>query len=311
MDVATLKLLVDVARSKSFAAVARARGIDPSQVSRPISALEEELGIRLLQRTTRAMTLTEAGENYVAAIATLVEGLDAARDAIVAAPNDPTGTVRVTASVAFGETMLAPLLPDFRAAFPRLRMELVLTDANVDLVADRMDIALRLAPSYRADVVGVKLFPTRYRVVVSPDYIKRFGRPPTPQALASRSCVLSAVPEFRSRWLFQNANRSEQILVSGEIVSSNAVVLRAATLAGLGPALLADWLIADDLRGGALVDLFPAHEVTATTFETAAWLLYVSRQHMPAKVRVTIDFLRSHLVPQGKRRVKTTRRRVR
>lgn len=295
MDIDTLRLLTEVARAGSFAAVARARGVEPSSISRAILALEAELGARLLQRTTRAMRLTEAGERYVAEVAPLIRRLDAAREALGADDAEPSGALRVTASVAFGETLLAPLLPAFQAEFPRVTLELVLSDANLDLVSDRIDLALRLAPSYRADVIGVKLFPTRYRVVAAPAYIAATSACPAPASLTEHACVLSAVPEFRTRWLFRRGDAIDEVLVKGALVSSNAVVLRAAAVAGLGPALLADWLIRGQLASGELIDLFPEHDVTGTTFETAAWLLYVSRDHLPRKVRRAIDFFRDRL----------------
>ncbi|MBV8428653.1 MAG: substrate binding domain-containing protein, partial [Hyphomicrobiales bacterium] len=205
------------------------------------------------------------------------------------------GTLRLTASVAFGQIGLVRLLPAFHAAFPRLRLELLLTDANLDLVQDRVDLAIRLAPSYRADVIGVKLFATRYRVVASPAYIEREGAPKAPTDLSTRSCVLFALPEFQSRWLFRRNKKTVDVPVDGTFVISNALALRQAALDGLGPALLADWLIGEDIAAGRLIDLFPAHEVAATSFETAAWLLYPSREYVPRKIRVTIDFLRQQL----------------
>ena len=295
MEIDSLRLLIDVARRGSFAAVARERGVDPSSVSRPIAGLEAELGARLLQRTTRAMTLTEAGEAYVAAIAPLVDGLDDAREALASAPSALTGALRITASVAFGETLVAPLIQALREELPKVRLELVLSDTNLDLVADRIDIALRLAPSYRADVIGVKLFPTRYRVVASPGYLERARKIILPGDLVGHDCVLSALPEFRTRWLFRQGAAAEEVFVDGGLVSSNALVLRLAAVAGLGPALLADWLIEAQLASGELIDLLPAWEVAATNFDTAAWLLYPSREHLPKRIRVAIDFLRRHL----------------
>ena len=295
MDIATLRMLLEVSEAGSFAAVARERGVEPSSISRPIAALEASLGVRLLQRTTRAMALTEAGERYVAAITPAVEAIEGAGEAVSSSSDQPSGTVRLTASAAFGERLLAPLLPALRDAHPGLRLECVLTDANIDLVAERIDIALRLAPSYRADVVGVRLVPTRYRVVASPGHLARFGRPGLPGDLAQRGCVVSAVPAFRTRWMFRRERRIEPVFVRGDVISSNATLLRHAALDGCGPALLADWLIDDALADGRLIDLFPDHHVTATSFDTAAWLLFASREHMPARIRVTIDFLRSRL----------------
>jgi DNA-binding transcriptional LysR family regulator len=295
MELTTLRLFVDVAERLSFASVARDRSIDPSIVSREIAGIEANLGTRLFQRTTRVMTLTEAGEAYLVAIRSHVEGLEAAQETLREAVHEPEGLLRVTASAALGETLLVPLMPRFQAALPRLQIELLLTDANVDLVAERVDIAIRLAPSFRADVIGVKLFPTRYHVVASPDYVERFGMLNRPEDLSTRQCLLFALPEIRTRWIFQTNGALQEVAVRGSLISSNASALRLSALEGLGPALLADWLISDDLASGALIDLLPDHRATPTSFDTAAWLLYPSRAYMPRKTRLAIDFFRDQL----------------
>ncbi len=225
-------------------------------------------------------------------MAPAIEELERARDEVISTRADPVGTLRLTASVAFGEMWLVPLLPEFRETFPRLKLELMLTDANLDLVAERVDLAIRLAPTDPPDVIGVKLFATHYRVCASPGYIERHGAPLMPAALGEHSSLLLALPEFRSRWLFRRGAESEDVAVQGDLVISTPLALRSAALAGLGPALLADWLCGADVAAGRLVDLYPEHEVTATSFDTAAWLLYPSRDHLPRKTRAAADFLR-------------------
>ncbi len=131
--------------------------------------------------------------------------------------------------------------------------------------------------------------------MASPAYLEREGALRAPSNLRDRTCLRFALPEFRSRWLFRHAGVTEEIPVKGDIVISSVLALRAAALGGLGPALLADWLIGEDLAAGRLIDVFPAHEVTATSFDTAAWLLYPSRAYLPQKVRATVDFLRARL----------------
>lgn len=292
MNLPDLSLFLDVARQGSFAAVARDRGTDPSSVSRSIAALEAALGARLFQRTSRRMVLTEAGELYLARLPAVIEDLERLRDEAASLRAEPVGALRLTTSVAFGQVCLLPLLPAFSAAFPRVKLELLLTDSTLDLVADRIDLAIRLGPSVRADVIGVRLMPTRYRVVASPAYLAATGAPRHPSDLTNRTCLLLSLTDFRSRWVFRNAAGQEEVAIAGQFVISNPLALQAVTRAGLGPALLADWLIAEDLAQGHLVDLFPGHEVTATTFDTAAWLLYPSRAYLPRKTRSAIDFLR-------------------
>ena len=300
MDTANIRLFIAAARRGSFAAVAREQNVDPSSISRAIAAVEAELGVRLFQRTTRRMVLTEAGALYLARVSPLLEDLDRVQDEVAAARLEPTGPLRLTASVAFGEVCLRPLLPALHAAFPRLQFELLFTDDTLDLIADRVDIAIRLAPSYRADIIGTKLFQTRYHVAASPKYLRRHPAPEKPQDLARHACLLYALPEFRSRWLFKRKEIVSEVPVRGSFIFSSALVMKTAAVDGLGPALLADLQIADDLRSGRLVDLFPAYEATATTFDTAAWLLYPSRSYIPRKVRAVIDWLRRNVRAPGK-----------
>ena len=296
MELRSLKLFVDVARRGSFAAVARENGVDASSVSRMIALLEDELGLRLFQRSTRKMELTEAGELYLHRVEGLVDELEGARDQALALSAAPAGQLRLTCSVSFGLTWIVPLLGEFRAEFPQLGVDLVLSDANLDLVAERIDLAIRLAPSVDADLIGTKLSGTHYRVCVGPAYLHNAGVPQTPAELGAHQCLLFPFPDYRRRWLFKDAQGVvSAVPVEGHCIISSAIGLRDAARAGLGLALLPNWLTARDIEAGTLVDVFPRWRMTATTFETAAWLLYPSRSYVPGKVRAAIDFLRRHL----------------
>ncbi len=296
MELNNLELLIDVMRQGSFAAVARQRDLDPSSVSRAIAALEDDVGARLLQRTTRRLSLTEAGEVYLRRVEPLVQELARAKEEAVGVTGSPKGTLRLTSSVAFGQVCLLPLLEDFRQAYPELNLDLLMSDENLDLIEKRIDLAIRLAPSLEADVVGTRLRTTRYRIVASPAYLKASGPIDRPDELSSRDCLCFTLPDFRARWLFRDSKSLvTEVPVAGAVAMSSALGLRQAALRGLGPALLADWLIDAEVAAGRLVDLFPNYQVTATSFDTAAWLLYPSRAFLPGKVRVAIDFLKARL----------------
>ncbi len=296
MDIKVLHTFIAVARQGSFAAAARRADVDPSLVSRSIAGLEKELGIRLFQRNTRQMTLTEAGEVYLNRVEAVIDELADAREESFALSSGPKGTLRMTASVAFGQTCIVPLIADFRSAFPDVELELMLTDENLDLVANRIDLAIRLAPSLGTDMICAKLLDTHYRVCASPGYLSKSLPVHRPEDISDHDSLLLALPEFRTRWLFRNADgKISTIPVKGGIVISNALAIRESMLAGLGPALLANWLIGDDIANGRCMDIFPDYEVTATSFDTGAWLIYPSRAFLPNKVRVAIDFLRQHL----------------
>jgi DNA-binding transcriptional LysR family regulator len=293
IDLPTLSLFIDAARRESFAAVARARDLDPSSVSRAISGLEARVGARLFQRTTRRLTLTDAGRLYLERIEPLLEQIEAAGAEAADLTRKPAGRVRMTCSVAMAALVVAPRLAEFRRAYPDVVVDLVATDANLDLVAERIDVAVRLGPRLAVGYVGVELFRTRYRVVAAPEWTRAHPDVREPADLAGLPCVLFDLPGFRDAWRFRAPSGPEfEVPVTGGLTSTNALAVRASAVAGAGPALLADWTVRDDLASGALVDLFPAHEVTATAFETAAWLLYPSRAYLPARVRVLINSLR-------------------
>jgi DNA-binding transcriptional LysR family regulator len=303
MNVDALRLFAETARRGSFAAIAKDRDLDPSSVSRVIAGLEADLGLRLFQRTTRRMTLTEAGDIYLRKIEPLLDELDRARDEALNVSRIPSGTLRLSASVTFGQIRLLPLLPAFRKFYPDLKLDLVFTDANVDLVAERIDLAIRLAPAVEGDLIATKLVDTHYRIVASQSYRQSASPLTKPSDLANHKCLLFPFRAFRNNWFFRDGRgRIEEIPIQSDITISNALGLREAAIAGLGPTLLPDWLVGNDIKEGRLIDLFPGHEVTATTFETAAWLIYPSRVYLPNKVRVMIDFLKENLIEVSDRR---------
>jgi DNA-binding transcriptional LysR family regulator len=293
MELSVLQTFVDVVKQGSFAAVARERNVDPSSVSRAIAGLEAELGIRLLQRTTRQLSPTEAGTAYFQRIEPLVEEMQQAIDVAADISGQPQGTLRITASVSFGLQRVVPLLPDFRALYPDLTVDLVLTDANVDLFAERIDLAIRLGLLADSTLIAQQLMKTRYFVCASPQYLTQSGHPNSPNEIDRHNCLLFPLTGFRSKWRFKHPDRSEtEVFVRGHTIISNAIALQQCAMAGMGLALLPNWLVGDDLRDGRLVDVFPSYEVTATEFGTAAWLVYPSRAYVPLKVRVFIDFLK-------------------
>ncbi|GAB4184654.1 MAG: LysR family transcriptional regulator [Wenzhouxiangellaceae bacterium] len=299
MNIKALQLFVEVAQQRSFTAVAKARNVDPSSVSRTIADLEDELGLRLLQRSTRHMTLTEAGERYLERIEPLLGEIIHATEMAQGVNAEPRGLLRLTASVTFGQTCLVPLLKPFRERYPALRLDCRFTDDNLDLVSERIDLAIRLAPAVNGDLVAAKLMDTRYRVVASPDYLQRHAMLRQPDDLQQHRVLLFNLSAYRRRWRFRDAHgQINEVPVSGDLTLAPASALLSAAIAGLGMALLPDWLIRSALASGRLVNVFPDYDVTATTFDTGAWLVYPSRSYLPNKVRVMIDFLREYLPPR-------------
>ncbi len=299
MNSLSLSIFRDVAHKLSFAAVAKERGTSPSSVSRIIAALESDLGVRLFHRTTREMALTESGSQFLQQANRILDMMEKARDQARGNQSRPAGRVRVSASTAFGEHMIVPVLPQLQRQYPEIQLDLLLTDSNIDLAAQGLDLAVRLGNRLEGDFVCSRLFKTRYRICAAPAYLRSAPKLQSPEDLANHRCLLFMLPDFRSSWQFRSPEgQSEEVEVDGDVAMSSAGGLLAATRQGLGPALLADWLIRADIHAGTLVDVFPGHEVTATTYDTAAWLIYPSREYVPRRVRAVIEFLRSELQDQ-------------
>lgn len=319
MDTDTLRTFVEVMRRGSFTAVARDRNVDPSSVSRAVAALEERLGVRLINRTTRRLSPTEAGTEYFDRVAPLVDELERAASAAAERGDRPRGILRLTAPVAFAQANLVPLLPEFARDYPLVSFDLVLTDAFLDLVDERVDLAVRLGPLAESSLIAHRLCDMVNVVCASPDYLRRHGRPKTPEELARHQCLRYPVRGYAPRWRFREGDGPVvEVPVTGRVVVNNGVALRQCALAGLGVLMLYRWYVAEDLRSGALVQLFPRYRATASEFDTAAWMLYPSRSYLPRKVRLFADFLKqkfaqgapAELVPDGPGYGRPARRRT-
>ena len=293
MEIATLRTFVEVMRRRSFTSVARLLDVTPSSISRTIAGLESELGVRLFHRTTRKLSPTEAALAYFDRVEPMVTELE--RAALVAADSSetPRGLIRVTAVGAFARANLVPLLPEFSRRFPELRFELILTDRFLDLVEERIDLAVRLGRLTESSLIAHRLCDLVYVVCASPDYLRRRGRPKTPHDLERHDCLRHPVQGFGARWRFRKGDGdSFEVPILGRIVANDGAALVQSAAAGMGIVLLPRWHMADEIRKGTLVELFPDYRATASEFDLAAWMLYPSRSYLPQKVRVFADFLK-------------------
>ena len=296
MEIEVLKIFVEVMRQSSFAAVARERNVDPSSVSRAIAGLERELGIRLFQRTTRKLSPTEAGIIYFQRVEPLIEEMQRAIELATEVSQRPQGTLRVTSSVSFGLKCIVPLLPQFKTIYPDLVIDLWLTDSRLDLVTEKIDLAIRLGQLEDSTLIAQKLMSTKYFICASLDYIRQMGELNYPQDITKHNCLLFPLSGFRTRWIFKDAcGKISTVSVNGDTIISNAIGLRDCAIAGMGLALLPHWLVNEDLEAGRLISILPNYDVTATNFAPIAWLVYPSRSYVPLKVKVFIDFLKRYL----------------
>ncbi|HKX41980.1 MAG TPA: LysR family transcriptional regulator [Burkholderiaceae bacterium] len=308
MDTRDLDTLMLVIRHGSFAAAARQLNVDPSSVSRVVAGLETELGMRLFNRNTRQLVLTEAGSAFAEHLGLALDEFAHARSAAVDAVGEVRGRLRMTMSNAVALHCVSPLLPAFCAANPALELDMQLSELPVDLFAERMDVAIRLSNLRDSSLVAVPLFQIKYRVVASPAWVRANGAQlHHPLDLKNVACLCFARVGHRDCWQFTPTGGGDMVefLVRPRLIATNALMLREGALSGLGPALLADWMSDDDVAAGTLVDLFPQHTVSTANAPSTGWALYPSRSYVPAKVRVFIDYLQASKKQAKAKRART------
>jgi DNA-binding transcriptional LysR family regulator len=288
-----LAVFVRVVDTQGFSAAARVMGLTKSAVSKRINRLEQQLGLRLLQRTTRAMSLTEAGRVLYERAAQGVALLDESARLAAGLVDAPRGTLRVTASVTFGKRCLAPLIPEFLACYPEIELQLTLLDRFVDLVEEGYDVALRLTRKPPEQVVAKALMPVRYRLCVAVDYLK--GQEiKAPADLAGYNCLHYGLREFGNEWRFERGDESARVRVTSNVVVNNSEVVRDLLLAGMGIGLVWNYAVDREIAEGRLVPLLPEWSPVGP-FGQTAYALWLPQSHLPPKIRVFVDFLAERL----------------
>jgi DNA-binding transcriptional LysR family regulator len=291
---ATLEAFVAVARTGSFARAAEKLGLSRAMVSKHIQALEARLGARLLNRTTRQVSLTEAGRNFQQRAERLLAELEDAEGDAAQEADTPRGTLRISAPVSFGVTHVAPALAAFLAAHPGLRGDLALNDRVVDVVEEGFDLAVRIGRLPDSMLIARRLAVARLAVIASPGYLSRHGRPTQPEDLVGHNCLTYAYAASRDEWRFVGKNGARSVAVQGSLRANNGDALREAVLGDLGIALLPTFLCGDDIRRGrvqCLLDGWPPEEIYVHA-------VYPPGRHVAAKVRQFVDFLVERFGPE-------------
>jgi DNA-binding transcriptional LysR family regulator len=286
-------VLVRVVQEGSFRSAARVLGMPKTTVSRKVAELEEQLGVQLLQRTTRTLALTDAGAAFVEEAEGAIARLHAAEAAVTEHQREPRGKLRVTTTIPLGETLLAPIVADFLAVYPALEVLVHLTDRQVDLVADRFDVAIRAGALPDSSLVAKLIGGSGYRVVASPAYLAQHGTPERPADLATHACLrfTKSGTAARTTWSFGKGKRATEVPAHGRLVSDDFVVLRRAAERGLGIARLPNLVVHEALRAGTLVSLLDRYASPVTPVH----LLHVGGRHVPPRTRAFLDFAHPRL----------------
>ena len=277
-----------VVEAGSFARAADRLDLSVSAVSRHVSDLEAHLGVRLLNRTTRRLSLTETGQTFYERCVQLLADLDEAEEAVTASAVVPRGTLRMTASISFGAGYLAPAIAEFQRRHPQLRFDIELSDRVVDLVDERIDLAIRIGDIGSQALIGRRIGTTQMVCCASPAYLARHGAPHTPADLAHHACLTYEYSSDGNVWRFKDAAGGQHdVKVTGLANSNNGAMLAALAVEGVGVTLEPDFIIAADVRAGRLVRLLRDHVPPTISINAT----YPSRRHLSAKVRAFIDFL--------------------
>ena len=281
-----IPVFVAVVENGGFSAAARALGISKSAVSKRINQLEAHLGVRLLHRTTRKLSLTEAGERYFNHAAQALTAAGRAEDAATELQGEPQGQLRINVPMSFGRLHVAPLIPKFLRRFPKLRINLVMDDRKVDLVTGGFDVAIRAGHLPDSTLIARKLAPLHQVLCASPDYIDRYDRPRAPAELTDHNCVLYSYSSDADEWTLIGEGEPETVTVSGSYQVNNSEALLEALREGVGIGRLPTFVAGPDLKTGRLVKLFESYRIPDQTI----YAVFPEREYLPAKVRAFLDF---------------------
>jgi DNA-binding transcriptional LysR family regulator len=283
-----ISTFVEVVARGSLSAAARAEGIAPAMIGRRLDALEARLGVKLLQRTTRRLVLTDEGTAFLDDCQRILSELEQAEAAVAERSARASGHLLVSAPAGFGRQHVAPLLPSFLAEHRDVSVNLNLNDRIVDVVGEGVDVAIRIASLSDSNLVGVKLADNHRVVVAAPAYLKRHGTPQAPADLARHNCLALSSQGSQPGWAFRDGGRTVTLKVSGNMVCNDGAVLHDWALAGRGLAWRSMWEVGAEIEAGRLVPVLEHYAAPGNDI----YAVFAQRRHMPVRIRVFVDFLR-------------------
>jgi DNA-binding transcriptional LysR family regulator len=283
-----------VVAAGSLSAAARDLGVSTAVVSRRLAALEARLGVRLVNRTTRRLALTDEGASYHEACARILAEIEDADAAAAAKRVEPQGLLKVALPASFGHKHIAPLVPPFAARYPKIQLAFSLSDRTVNVIEEGYDLAIRIGELEDSSLAARKLAPNRRVVCASPEYLRRHAIPRTPEDLQQHNCLTTN--DLQMNWEYKAPDgRRGAVRVSGHYACDNWEVLREWAMAGLGVALKSTWDVRRQLGDGLLVPLLPEYDFGT---DVAIYAVYPHRRYLPAKTRVFIDYLAESFGPE-------------
>ena len=282
-----MRIFVAVVERNGFSAAAEALGISTAAVTRHIAALERRLSARLLNRTTRRVSTTSLGTTYYHRCVQILAEVDALEDAVNAQTVHASGLLRINAPLSYGISQLAPLLAAYQSAYPKVELELALSDRLVDIVEEGFDLAIRITQHPPAGVIARKLGQARVLLCASPGYLEQHGAPATAQDLAIHQCLSYSYRDGGDRWMLHGPQGGVEVAVNGGLRANNGELLREAAIGGMGIIAQPEFIVGNALAQGQLVQVLPHWQISPI----GIYALYASRSHLAPKVRSFIDYL--------------------
>jgi DNA-binding transcriptional LysR family regulator len=282
-----MNAFVKVVALGSYAEAGRALGLTRSAVSKAVMELEQLLGARLLDRTTRRVSATEAGLAYYESCVDVLARVEETEMQVSRLHDEPKGVLKINAPVSFGALHLGPLIAEFMGSYPDLKIELTLNDRFIDPIEEGVDITIRIGILADSSLVARRLAPARRVLVAAPDYLKRLGVPKDPDDLIQHRCLNYGHSTTLQRWQLTRDGQTIGVAINSVLCSNNGDVLRAAALAGQGITKLPTFLVGPDIKAGRLMVVMPKYPPT----ELGMFALFAPNRYLAAKTRLLIDFL--------------------
>ena len=290
-----MEIFAEVVEAEGFSAAARRLGLSKSAVSKQVGRLEDRLGVRLLNRTTRRLSLTEAGTSFYEACRRVLDAAETAERAVANLSADPRGLLKLNAPMSFGFLHLAQAIPAFHARYPQITVEAAMNDRFVDLIEEGYDLALRIGDLADSSLIARRLAPCRSVLCASPDYLDRHGRPERPEDLSGHACLIYANNQNPQEWLLRTPGGGlVRAKVQGPLLANNGDVLCGAALGGMGISRLPTFIVGQHLREGRLETVLPGFPLP----EQGIHAVYPHSRNLSVKVRVFVDFLAERFGPE-------------
>jgi DNA-binding transcriptional LysR family regulator len=296
-----MELFVSAVREGSFSAAGRRVGLSPASVSRYVGELEAQLGVQLLNRSTRHLGLTDAGKIFFQRTEQVLHGIEDAEAAALALQTAPRGTLRVHSRTLFGIKVLSPLIPGFQKLYPELKVELRLSERRAQLREDEFDVDFQIAAPKDPGLMQRRLLRSERILVASPDYVARMPKLREPEDIIRHNCLTYWMGPDDVVWKFMRRNRLHEIVVPSSLSSNNGVVLCDLAVNGHGIALLDDYTVVEELKSRRLVRLLPGFRVTNSTFDEGIYAAFLQSSYLPEKIRVFVDYMAENVPKQIKR----------